>query len=396
MKTSSQSALRFIYLLGITSLFADVTYEGARSIAGPYLSILGASAATIGLVAGLGEFIGYGLRLVSGYLSDRLGRHWLFTFLGYATILSMPALAFARRWEIAAILIILERSGKAIRTPARDAMLSHASRGIGSGKGFGLHEALDQIGAVTGPLVIAGFLYFGKTYRLGFAVLVIPAILSLLVLSRARAKFPAPALLEESDQAAPYKHKNKLPRIFWLYTLFTVASVAGFAHFLLISYHFKAQAIVSDAGIPVLFALAMGIDGLVALIIGRIYDRIGFLALISAPILTALTPFFIFSQRYSLLLGGIVLWGMVMGIQETIMRAAIADITPAHIRGTAYGIFNTAYGLAWFIGASLMGFLYGISIKYIFGFVVITQVIAASVLFLLITLKRQLPASPAY
>lgn len=393
MKPSQQNALRFIYLLGITSLFADVTYEGARSVTGPYLSILGAGAAAIGLVAGLGEFIGHGLRLVSGYLSDRLGRHWLFTFLGYAAILSMPALAFARRWEVAAVLIIMERSGKAIRTPARDAMLSHAAGEIGRGRAFGLHEALDQIGAIAGPLIIAGFLYFGKTYRLGLAVLFVPAILALLVLWKARIKFPAPILLEQPESGLLPKEKNKLPRIFWLYALFTIASVAGFAHFLLISYHFKVRAIVSDAGIPVLFAFAMGIDGLVALIIGRIYDRIGFLALISSPVLTVFIPFFIFSRHYSLVLIGIVLWGMVMGIQETIMRAAIADITPAEIRGTAYGIFNTAYGLAWFIGASLMGLLYGISLRYIFGFVAVTQIIAAAVLFLLIMLRRQ-PLAP--
>ncbi len=383
MKSSPKNALRFIYLLGITSLFADITYEGARSITGPFLSVLGASAAVVGVVAGLGEFIGYALRLVSGYLSDRIGRHWLFTFLGYAAILAIPALAIVGRWEVACLLIIIERSGKAIRTPARDAMLSHVTKEMGRGKGFGLHEALDQIGAVAGPLIIAAILYLKKGYRLSFGVLFIPALLALLTLLIARIKFPVPRALETTFEEAPKdKGKKKLPRIFWVYTLFTIASVAGYAHFQLISFHFKSRAIVSDVQIPLLFALAMGVDGLVALIIGRIYDRIGLISLISVPILTLPIPLLVFSHGYLGIISGVILWGMVMGVQETIMRAAIADMTPIEVRGTAYGIFNTAYGLAWFAGTSLMGVLYGISIRYIFIFTLIAEVVAAVFLFL--------------
>lgn len=159
--STKPTALKFIVLLGVVSLFADATYEGARSINGPYLALLGASATTVGFVAGLGELIGYSLRLVSGYMSDRIGRYWAITLFGYTlNMLAVPALALAGRWEIAAMLMIAERIGKAIRTPARDAMLSHATREIGRGKGFGLHEALDQIGAVLGPLTVAGVLFF--------------------------------------------------------------------------------------------------------------------------------------------------------------------------------------------------------------------------------------------
>jgi len=382
MKPSRNNAVRFIVLLGITSLFADITYEGARSITGPFLSVLGASAAVVGLVAGLGEFVGYGLRMVSGYLSDRIGKHWLFTFLGYAAILSVPALAIVGRWEVACLLIIIERSGKAIRTPARDAMLSYATKEMGRGKGFGLHEALDQIGAVAGPLIIAAILYLKKGYRLSFAVLFIPALLALLVLLIARIKFPVPRSLESTENIVKDKNGKKLPRIFWLYTLFTMASVAGYAHFQLISYHFKSRAIVSDVYIPLLFALAMGIDGLVALIIGRIYDRIGLICLISVPLFTLPIPLLVFSHSYLLIILGVILWGVVMGIQETIMRAAIADMTPIDVRGTAYGIFNTAYGLAWFGGTALMGVLYGISIGYIFIFTIIMETVSVLFLFL--------------
>ncbi|MGH6852422.1 MAG: MFS transporter, partial [Methylocella sp.] len=142
------SAIRFIVLLGVVSLFADMTYEGARSVTGPYLGVLGASAAIVGVVAGFGEFLGYALRLVSGYLSDRTGGYWLITIIGYGVnLLAVPLLALTGRWELAVLLIVGERAGKAIRTPARDAMLSHAGSQTGLGWSFGLHGALDQTGA---------------------------------------------------------------------------------------------------------------------------------------------------------------------------------------------------------------------------------------------------------
>ena len=195
--TSKAHALKFIILLGIVSLFADITYEGARSINGPYLALLGASATTVGIVAGFGELIGHSLRLVSGYISDKIGRYWAITLFGYTlNMLAVPALALAGRWEIAAVLMITERIGKAIRTPARDAMLSHATREIGRGKGFGLHEALDQIGAVLGPLIVSGVLYFKGGYRTSFVTLLIPAIMAISVLMTARWLYPQPRNLE--------------------------------------------------------------------------------------------------------------------------------------------------------------------------------------------------------
>ena len=157
---SKGTALKFVVLLGVVSLFADMTYEGARSITGPYLAILGASATAVGIVAGFGELIGYALRLVSGYISDRTGKYWTVTLFGYfINLLAVPLLALAGSWEVAAFLMITERMGKAIRNPSRDAMLSHATQSIGRGWGFGLHEAMDQIGAILGPLIVATVLY---------------------------------------------------------------------------------------------------------------------------------------------------------------------------------------------------------------------------------------------
>lgn len=236
------AALRFVVLLGVVSLFADMTYEGARSITGPYLAALGARGAAVGFVAGLGELIGYALRLVSGYLADRTGRYWAMTLLGYGlNLLAVPLLALAGRWECAAGPMIAERVGKAIRTPARDAMLSHATEEIGHGRGFGLHEALDQAGAVLGPLLVAAVLALWGGYRLGFAALLVPALLALGVLMATWRLYPRPRDLEASPESAG---ATDFPRGFWLYLAGAALIAAGYADFPLIAYHFGRRAIV--------------------------------------------------------------------------------------------------------------------------------------------------------
>ena len=373
----------FIILLGIVSLFGDVTYEGARSVTGPYLAELGASPSVVGLVAGIGEFVGYGLRLASGYLVDRTKAYWPLTFIGYGLLLSIPLLAFAGYWQLAAVLIILERIGKAIRSPARDTMLSYATKEVGRGWGFAVHEALDQIGAVIGPIVFSLVLLFHGSYREGFTLLWIPALLTLVVLTIARKKVPSPQKLEAPGEASKQGDKGKLPRVFWFYTVFTLLSVAGFANFQLISYHLHVQGIVPDAQIPIIYAIAMGVNTLAALLVGKTYDRIGLISLLAVPLLTLPIPFLAFSHSYSLVLIGIILWGVVMGIQETIMRAAIADLTPLERRGFAYGVFNTMYGAGWFLGSALMGLLYGLSINYLILFAVVMELISIP-LFLLV------------
>ena len=175
-----ERALRFVLLIGVVSFFADCTYEGSRSITGQYLATLGAGAAVVAFVSGLGELLGYGLRLVSGRLSESTGKFWPITLFGYAIqMASVPLLAFAGTWPLAALLIVLERIGKATRNPPRDVMLSHAAHEMGYGWGFGVHEALDQFGALFGPLVVSAVLAAKAQYRMAFLTLAIPAILTL-------------------------------------------------------------------------------------------------------------------------------------------------------------------------------------------------------------------------
>jgi len=380
-----KSALRFVILLGAVSLFADITYEGARSITGPFLAVLGASATVVGIVSGFGELIGYGLRLVSGYISDRTGKYWTITLLGYGVnLLAVPLLALAGRWEIAAFLMIMERLGKAIRTPARDAMLSHATKEIGRGWGFGLHEAMDQIGAVLGPLIVSSVLYFRGGYQTGFGILFIPALLALSVLLMARLLYPRPRDLE----AVSVKLEGKgFPRVFWLYLLAIAFVAAGYADFPLIAYHFKKVSIASDDWIPIFYAVAMGIDALSALFFGHLFDRIGISILIVVSFLSSLFAPLVFLGGFDFALLGMSLWGVGIGAQESIMRAAVAGMVPANKRGSAYGIFNTGYGVFWFLGSVLMGVLYDKSIPFLIIFSVVMQLASIP---LLVIIKKEL------
>ncbi|MCM8796700.1 MAG: MFS transporter [Candidatus Omnitrophica bacterium] len=376
---SKKTAFKFIILLGVVSLLADMTYEGARSITGPYLALLGASGTVVGIVAGFGELIGYALRLVSGYISDKTGRYWLITIFGYTiNLLAVPLLALAGRWEIAAALMITERIGKAIRTPSRDAMLSHATKEIGRGWGFGLHEAMDQIGAMLGPLIVAAVLFIKGGYKTSFAVLLIPALLALIVLLTARHLYPKPRELEAISATLETKG---FPRVFWIYLAAVALVAAGYVDFPLIAYHFKKVSVASDNWIPIFYAIAMGVDALAALLFGRLFDRKGVSILIFAVLASSLFAPLVFLGGFYPALFGIMLWGIGMGAQESIMRAAIANMISANKRGSAYGVFNAGYGLFWFLGSAVMGIFYDISIPVLIVFSIITQL--ASIPFLI-------------
>ncbi|MEW6274420.1 MAG: MFS transporter [Bacillota bacterium] len=377
----SKRAMYFVILLGILSLFADMTYEGARSITGPFLALLGATGATVGIVAGLGEWIGYALRLFSGYISDRTGKYWTITIFGYVmNLLAVPLLALAGRWEVAALLIIAERMGKAFRNPPRDVMLSHATKQIGRGWGFGLHEAMDQAGATLGPLLVAAVLYIKADYRVGFGVLLVPALLAMAVLLAARFLYPQTQEFEKSSQKL---ETVGLQRTFWLYLASVVLIAVGYVDFPLVAYHFSKAAVVPDSLIPVFYSVAMGVDALAALLFGRLFDRVGMSVIAVSALLSALfAPLVFLGGNLSFALAGMIFWGIGMGTQESIMRAAVAEMVPADRRGTAYGIFNSAYGSFWFLGSAAMGILYDISIPSVVAISVVAQLTAIPLIML--------------
>lgn len=368
------AAWKFIILVGVVSLFSDMTYEGARSISGPFLGTLKASALVVGVVAGLGEFLGYALRLGSGYLADRLGRYWLITFSGYSlNLLAVPLLALAGSWEIAAVLLLLERIGKAVRTPARDAMLSHATTEVGRGWGFGFHEAMDQIGAVTGPLIVAAVLYYRGGYREGFALLLLPAILALLVISLAARLYPHPQHLEVS---APTLETAGFTRPYWLYIIAVGLLGAGYADFPLIAYHFGKTALLPSDWIPLFYAVAMAVDAVAALVLGRLFDRLGMPVIMGTAALSAFFAPLVFLGGVGSALAGMVLWGIGMGSLESIIKAALAEMVPRDRRATGYGLFNAGFGLFWFLGSALMGLLYEVSLGALVAFSVTAQLLA--------------------
>ncbi|MBB5323278.1 MFS family permease [Anoxybacillus tepidamans] len=371
-------AYRFIILFGVISALGDITYEGARSVTGPYLHTLGASAVAIGLVTGVGEFLGYVLRIASGYWVDRTKSYWTITYVGYALLLSVPLLAFTGHWQLAALFFILERVGKAIRSPGKDTMLSFATKRVGTGYGFGLHEAIDQAGAFIGPLLLTLSFSLTNSYRTGFMWTLIPVFLLLVVLSYLRIKVPNPETMETSlPKGTEQVQANiTLPSVFWRYIGFSFISMVGFVSFPLLSLHMSQRHIISPAWIPILYALAMGMDAMVALWVGKRYDRNGFKELLWIPVLSIPVVLLGFVNHSWMIVIAVICWGALMGIQETMMKAAIADLIPIHMRGRAYAIFNITLGLAMLIGSSMMGWMYETSISILIAFVMVTQIIA--------------------
>ncbi|MEN3045300.1 MAG: MFS transporter [Candidatus Hydrothermales bacterium] len=374
MKNSQKHVLYFIILLGLISLFSDMTYEGARSITGPFLAFLGASAAIVGFTAGFGEFIGYALRLISGIVLDKTKKFWLILFIGYVVnLFAVPALALVECWQWAVFFILAERLGKAIRTPVRDTMLSYATFQIGRGLGFGIHEALDQIGAVTGPLIIALVFYFKGSYKEAFGVLLVPALVALSILIVAKRLYPAPEKLEIKTLQL---EKGGFSKIFWFYLIGIALWGAGYADFALIAYHFKKTFVVSEEWIPIFYAIAMGVDAISALILGYLFDKKGLkILLITIVISIGFVPLVFLGNFYSCILG-MVLWGIGLGTQESIVRATISLLVPKEKRGSGYGVFNTGFGLAWFIGSFILGILYDISIPSMILFSIGIQLLA--------------------
>lgn len=388
----SNNALKFIILMGIVSLFADMTYEGARGITGPYLAILGASAVTVGFVAGFGELIGYVLRFLSGYITDRTHSYWAITMSGYLiTMIAVPLLALAGSWEIAAALIIAERVGKGIRTPSRDVMLSHACSRVGHGFGFGLHEALDQIGAILGPLIVAGVLFLGGSYQMGFAFLLLPALLAILVLVISRFIYPHPHDLEVE---VPQLDTKGFRRAYWLYVIAAALIAAGFADFALIAYHFQNTALVSPGLIPIFYAVAMGVDAIAALIFGRLFDKVGLSIMIVAALLSSLFAPLVFLGGFYMAFLGMGLWGVSMGAQESIMRSSVAVMSTIERRGSAYGVFNTVYGVSWFAGSLFMGILYSFSMIYLVAFSILIQLMSIPIFILILRMRNQKLGNP--
>lgn len=358
-------AVAFITLMGIVSLFSDMTHEGVRSILGEYLNLAGATGATIGFVSGVGELCGYSLRLLSGIFADKTKKYWTLVIAGYTLqVLAIPALALIPQngWIIACGLVILERVGKAIKKPAKNTLVSFAASEIGTGKGFAYQEFLDQLGAFLGPVMlffiaaVKGTDNLFSTYRICFALLGIPAVITISLVVLAKVKYPHPEMFEKAQAATEEFHTQKS---FVLYMIAICLFAFGFADFTLITLHAAKMEAFPASTLSLLYAAAMAVDAFAALFFGWLFDRIGLKALMLSTLCSAFFSCFIFLTGDPVLMGvGIVLWGVGMGAQESIMKAAVSKIIPSSMRSTGFGIFETGFGIAWFLGSWLLGALY--------------------------------------
>lgn len=378
--------MTFVVLFSMVSLFSDMTHESANSIRGAFLSLAGASAAVIGFVSGLGELVGYGLRYVFGRLTDRTRRYWPMVLFGYALdVVAVPALALVGRngWVLACALLIIQRLGKAIKKPAKDTVMSFAASQEGVGKSFAIQELLDQIGAVLGPLLLYLIMLFQhrddtfSDYRMCFAFLTIPGTITLLLLWLTYKRFPHPEDFEpEPKEYVPFRVSKR----FVVYILGISLFAFGFADYSLIVMHFSRQHLFTAAVLPLLYALAMLTDAASAFVFGWLFDRHARLSLVVSTLVAA--PFAVFAflgSDVASVVIGVVLWGIGMGAQESILKAAVATMVPKRSRATGYGIFECCFGAAWFLGSWLLGVLYDQSLVAMVIVSVAAQLLAAIV-----------------
>lgn len=394
-KQRVSQAMLFIILFGIVSLFSDMTHEGASSIRGAYLSILGASAGTIGFISGLGELIGYSMRYVFGRLADKTKKYWQMTIFGYLLdIIAVPALALVGEhgWIMASILLVIQRMGKAIKKPAKDTIMSFAASQEGVGKSFGIQELLDQIGAFLGPVLLYIVMLFkteGTTFQIYatcFAFLAIPGAITIVLLFFTKYRFPNPEHFEpEPKEFIPFKMKKE----FVLYIAGISFFAFGFIDYSLIILHISRRftgiasglattsSIINSGTIPLLYAGAMLIDAVAALYFGYMYDKKGVKALVISTIISAPFAIFVFAfNSIPAVLFGIGLWGIGMGAQESILKAAVTSMVPKTSRATGYGIFEFSFGIFWFLGSWLLGVLYDLSLPTMILVSVLTQLAA--------------------
>lgn len=355
-RVSASSAFRFVLMLGVVNLFADMTYEGGASINGQFLGSLGASAAAVSIIAGIGEFLGYSLRAVAGYVADRTGRHWLVTFLGYAiNLLAVPAMAWAGSWQVAAGCLLAERVGRALRKPTIEAMLSYSTGKHGRGWVYAVNTALDETGATLGPLLVALLLHRQASFQTAYSALLAPSLLALAALTAARLTFPVPSRLETGGPATA--RAGGFAPAYWLYMIAGACFATGLMSFELIAFHLAASGTVTAALIPVFLALSTAGAVVASLALGKLYDRMGVSVVVVAVLIASLFSPLVFFGGFSLVLVGLLLWGVGYATQDTLLKVLIASVLPEGRRNFAFGVFYLGYGSGWLLGSIATGLL---------------------------------------
>jgi len=437
---------RVVIMFGGVSLAADMVYEGARSMYGPLLAALGASALVVGLVTGAGEAMALVLRFVFGPLADRTGRYWALTILGYGlTAVCVPLIAVTpflggAGLAVGIVLILLERSGKAVRSPSKSALLAHVAVEVGRGRGFGVHKAMDQVGAFAGPLVMAAVIAATGALWPAFLVLAVPGAVAMVLLAVLRARVPDPSVYDGSARPAAERVPGRgpttapaspeatasdlpppdvpapdlptpeptrraprglrawlaesvgagLPPEFFRYAAAASLTTGGLVTFGVISFHLTTDGLVPVATVPLIYAGAMAVEALAALLVGSAYDRAGARVLYVVPVLVALVPALALSSAVAAVLVGVVVWGFAFGVQDSTVKALVAELVDAPRRATAYGVFAGIQGALAVVGGGVVGWLYEVSLPALVVVVALSQAVA---LVLLVTTLRRATGS---
>jgi MFS family permease len=381
-KDLKRKAYVAILLMGVVSMLGDIVYESGRGIAPDYLYFLGASAFLVGLTSGIGELVGYGMRLVSGPLADRSHAYWLFIFLGYGLILAIPMMGLTNSMWLVMAFVIAERLGKALRSPSRDAVVSVVSKGMGSGKAFGLHEFIDQIGAVAGPAFLGlMMMWTANNFSLSLQSLFPFYLLMMAVLYIVYRRIRG--TVEEIRRQSSVL-EGSLGKGFWMYSGAVLSNTIGLMPIALILYN--GAKILASGGqlwlVPFLYVAVQLVDAPMALVSGYIYDKIG-IKFLAVPFALSVLPL-----AFQSLVGlpGVILacvsYGLVLGMQESIYRAAVTDIVPLGRRGSAYGFFNVMLGAGTFVSGVAFGYMLDASVSplLMLGFVVVAQIVAVALL----------------
>jgi MFS family permease len=370
-RVGASAAFAFVFTMGIVNLFGDTTYEGGAAINGQFLASLGATAAMVSIIAGAGEFLGYALRSVAGWTADKTGKYWPITIIGFAiNLFAVPAMALAGSWQIAGLLILAERTGRAIRKPTVEAMLSYSTGQLGTGWVYALNTALDETGATIGPLLMAFAMYRHASYRVSYSLLLISAALAFVALIAARIIFPVPANLEQGDRTAK---AERFTTAFWLYMIAAGCFGAGLMSFEFIAFHLASHRTASAHWIPVFLGIATGFGVLANLALGRLYDRKAIATVVGAILVSAFFSPLVFLGGFGVALVGMLLWGIGYAVQDTLFKAVVADRLPEGRRNFAFGIFYTGYGVGWLIGSIATGLLYDVSIPAVIAFSMAVQ-----------------------
>jgi len=330
--------------------------------------------------------------LFSGPAADRSGRYWWWMVTGYAmTAACVPLMALAPALGAAGLvwgsaMVLLERTGKAVRSPAKSVLLAVAARDVGRGRGFGVHKALDQTGALIGPLVVAGVIALTAQMWAGLLVLAVPGAVALGVLAWLHRSVRDP---RHPDKTATGLPLERLPRAFHHYALACSLTTVGLMTFGVISFHLVEDHLVTAAVVPIVYAAAMGAEALAALGTGFAYDRVGSSTLLVLPVVVACVPALVFTDQVWVVVVGVLLWGAATGVQDSTIKALVADLVPGSRLGTAYGAFAAYQAVAALAGGLLAGWLYGVHRGWLVGVIVAVQVAALVLLAVVLAGRRR-------